>query len=74
MRPGKIDKLRRRICGFQETDMTLDSYAWIVANALFESGETIKKRALAGIGITDYHDARIRAFGYGYLIGRDADF
>ena len=74
MRSRKIDKLRCRIVGLQETDMALYRYARVVTNALLESGKTIKKGALAGIGITDYHNARIRAFGYGYLIGRDADF
>ena len=54
--------------------MTLNGDTRVIANALFESRKTIEKCALAGIGITDYHDARISAPGNGYLIGRNADF
>lgn len=74
MRARQIDKFDDFVVGFEKTDVFLDRYAGVVANALFESGQAIEKRALARIGIADNRYARLNALRYGYLIGGNTYF
>jgi len=74
MRPRQVYKFDHFVIGLEQTDVFLDGDARVVANTLLESGQTIKERALTGIGIANNRYARIDALRYGYLIGGNADF
>ena len=59
MRARQVDELNDLVVNFEQSNMALDSYAGIVANALPQAGQTIEKCALARIRATDDRDAGI---------------
>ena len=67
MRTRKVDQLYRLLICFQGTDVPLYGDTRIIADALPEPCQAIKKSALARIWTTDNRNAGIRLPAYGNI-------
>lgn len=74
MRARQVDEFGGRGICSEIADVTFDGDARVVADALLETRQPVKERALAAIGGADNRDTRIDALRYGYLVWTYADF
>ena len=74
MRTWQIDEFYRLVIDLEDADVALNRNARVIADALFQTRQTVKQCALAGIRIANDRDAGVGALGNGDLIGGKADF
>ena len=70
----QVDKFDGTVLGFEQTHVTFDGYAWVIADALAQPGQSIEKGALAGVWATDNRNAGVGLPASGNVVYGNASF